>query len=148
MTILRGSNFQVILNSSDLKNPSGNLFPLMGTLRLGLTGTKNSFSENRFIKPHLFSTQKPKSLSECWVMWIGVEYCRAPVIFVPLEINFLIKGIENFLVYILEFLSLDHKTLLEQSILPWWSSSLLGREKPSSIHSKRTSKAIPVKKLP
>lgn len=121
----------------------------MGTLRLGLTGTKNSFSENRFIKPHLFSTQKSKSLSECWVMWIGVKYCRAPVIFVPLEINFLIKVIEMFLVYILEFLSLDHKTLLEQSILipPWWSSSPLGREKPSSIHSKRTSKAIPVKNL-
>ena len=75
----------------------------MGTLRLELTGTKNSFSENRFIKPDLFSTQKPKSLSEFWVMWIGVKYCRAPVIFVPLEINFLIKVIEMFLSYILEF---------------------------------------------
>lgn len=79
------------------------MFPLMGTLRLELTGTKNIFLENRFIKPHLFSTQKPKSLSEFWVMWIGVKYCRAPVIFVPLEIIFLIKVIEMFLVYILEF---------------------------------------------
>ena len=75
----------------------------MGTLRLELTRTKNNFSENRFIKPDLFSTQKPKSLSEFWVMWIGVKYCRAPVIFVPLEINFLIKVIEMFLAYILEF---------------------------------------------